>query len=175
MIHFILNISSHHFHATFHVVPVYVPVCAGLNISMFLVLCYCNGHIAYCKWNHYQQERNSLVAGRLRQHNDGEHHQQPQNPNPQQQINNTSHNTILAEVKHIVCLLLFWSISIVSKATIVSLDTADLTPLLESSPIWLRIYDLGPPFLIRFIFPVLFYLSHPELRKYLWDCLSVAY
>ena len=137
---------------------------------VLIVLFYCNGHIAYCKWRHYQEERSLLVSGRLRQHVDGEQ-QHPQSPNPRLQLNNTINNKTLAGVKHIVCLLLFISIECVSNVSKASLDSTDLAALLETSPFFIFISDFGSIFLMVLIFPLLFYLSHPELRKYWWNIL----
>ena len=145
-------------------------ILACVFILTVIVQFYCNGHIAYCKWKHYQQERCVLVSGRLRQHNDGEQ-QQPQNPNPGSPFNNTINNKILPEVKHIGCLLIFLLITFASKASKASLDSTNSGALLETSPIFIFIYDFGTSFLLLLIFPLLFYLSHAELRKYWWDIL----
>ena len=139
-------------------------------ISTLIAQFYCNGHIAYCKWKHYQEERSVLVSGRLRQLNDGEQ-QQPQNPIPRMPFNNTINNKTLAEVKHIVCLLIFLLIALISKLSKASLDSTDSTALLKTSPVLIFIYDFGTSFLILLIFPILFYLSHEELRKYWWNIL----
>ena len=129
---------------------------------------YCNGHIAYCKWQHYRQEKNLLVSLQLQQ-KDGEGQQgddEDQNNNRLQlPLNTNAHNKILAEVKHLTCLLIFFTITYVSKRSKSTLDS-DRSSLVEASAVLLYFYDFGTSILMFLIFPLVFYLSHPELRKF---------
>ena len=168
MIHFLLIIFSGHSHSKTQCTT----FAEGWLVMTLIVQLYCNSHIAYYKWKHYQEEKSLVISIRLRQPGDVEQQQQPDNSNPLQQYNTTTHNKILAEVKQITCLLLFLSITIVSKLSKSSLVSSNASALLDTHPVLLFIYDLGSSFLMLLLFPILFYLSHAELRQYWWERLS---
>ena len=129
---------------------------------------YCNGHIAYCKWQHYRQDKNLMVSIQPQQE-DVENlmgHDEHQNNNRLQlPLNTNAHNKILAEVKHLTCLLIFFTISFVSKRSKSRFDS-DRSSLVEASAVLLYFYDFGTSILMFLIFPLVFYISHPELRKF---------
>ena len=133
-----------------------------------IVQFYCNGQIAYCKWQHYKQEKKLLGSLQLQQ-KDGEgqiDEDENQNNNRLQlPLNTNAHNKILAEVKHLTCLLIFYTISVVSKRSKSRFDN-DQSSLLEASAVLLYLYDFGTSILLLLIFPLVFYISHPELRKF---------
>ena len=136
--------------------------------TTLIIQFYCNGHIAYCKWQHYKQDKRLEVYIQTQQEdaeNQLEHAEHQNNSRLNLPLNTNAHNKILAEVKHLTCLLIFITITVASKRSKSKFDN-DQSSLIEASAALLYLYDFGTSILMFLIFPLLFYISHPELRKF---------
>jgi hypothetical protein len=145
-----------------------IPTIQGLRIVIILLQLYCNCHILYCKWNQSKQE--TIIAPSIRTNDQLE---QPQLQMHQRQLNTISNNKILVEVKHLVFFLFFLLINGILRICWRSIDVVDSTTWLEVSPIWLYLTDFTDKLLILFIYPLMFYISHPELRNYWRNHLNI--
>ena len=130
-----------------------------------IVQLYCNSHILYCKWKQHREEKKLIVPRIVIQSSDGENNQiQP--PEPPQRLNTSSNNKILAEVKHLLCLILFPLVDIVANMFRNSIDVTEIPTWVEMSRVWFYVNDFGGKCLVLFLYPLMFYFSHSELRKY---------
>ena len=122
---------------------------------------YCIGHILYCKWK--QSKKEAIIVPSIRINDQLQQHQLQNHP---RQLNTSKNNKILVEVKHLVCFLFFLFINAFLRYRRTSIAVIDSTTWLQESPIGLYFTDLTDKLLIMFIYPLLFYISHPELRNY---------
>ena len=141
---------------------------------------YCNTHIVVRKWQQYIEDQRS-VPQRLVQVQpiriflndtpiqDSTNERRNSHPiqNSAPRINNIAYNKIIAEVGHIIWffvnVLFFLLVRAYIDHIITDLDTISIV---SQSKIKLYILDLGPQLLASFIFPLIFYFSHKELRIY---------
>ena len=142
-----------------------------LVITVILQL-YCNIHITYSKWQQFKAEKNNVVPIRILL-NDS-----PifvSNENPTLRLNTTAYNKILVDVKHIICFSIFATCIIVfgslKKWIFLNLNSMSFT---NESKILFYVFDFGKKLLLYFIFPLVFYFSHKELRTYWKNTFTVC-
>lgn len=140
-----------------------------IMVSISLLQVYSIGHIIYRKWIIYQQERqqshamsvfiirlNDFEPHNLRDHRDGEVN-----------LNTSSYNKVLVEVTHIIVLVAFVIIRLILRRIAQSYTSTGLDGGLEDIPkLTMYFCDLTPPILITFVFPMLFYVTHPKVGSY---------
>ena len=141
---------------------------------------YCNAHIVVRKWQLYIEDQRSvpqrlvqvqpirifLIDNPIQYSTNQRRNSHPiQNSTPR--LNNMVYNKILAEVGHIIWffvnVLFFLLVRAYIDHFIADLDTISI---ISQSKIKLYILDFGPQLLVSFIFPLIFYFSHKELRIY---------
>ena len=151
---------------------------ALFRVWLIVTVLYCNARIDYLKWKRYQEEKVSersvqnqpmrIFPNCLLLADSNENAEIPiPNQNQGIQLNTRRYNKIIAEMKHTL-------IFCFSAAFIFIIRTCqnhfvaywDGTPMTSQSKIMLYILDLGWLLLFSFIFPLLFYYSHQELRTY---------
>ena len=135
-----------------------------LLVATVALQLYCNIHIIYSKWQQYKAEKNNVVPIRILL-NDS-----PifvSNENPTLRLNTTAYNKILVDVKHIICFSIFATYIIVfgSLKKWIFLNP-NLMSITNESKTLFYFFDFGKMLLLYFIFPVVFYFSHKELRTY---------
>ena len=140
---------------------------------------YSIGHIIYCKWDHYKKEKaqRSHVPSFLVELNHIESactqtqsNRSSQNAHAHDEIkfNNSSYNKVLVEASHIFTFIAFVIIRLVLRQLRQSFtDTNFVGNLEELSRLNMYICDLTPSILISFVFPLIFYLTHPKIRNYM--------
>ena len=141
---------------------------------------YCNAHIVVRKWQLYTKDkrsvplrlvqvqpiRNFLIDNPIQDDTNERRNIHPiQHSTPR--LNNIAYNKIIAEVGHIIWffvnVLFFLLVRAYLDYFITDLDTISI---ISQSKIKLYILDFGPQLLVSFIFPLIFYFSHKELRIY---------
>ena len=145
-----------------------------------LVQFYCNIHIIYCKLKLYNEEIERFINRRV----PGVSPQILLNdipiPNAVEfrknlpgvrdqniSLNNVSYNKILTDMKHILCLFAFIMFLLITKSVRNRfMKNMDWRAINNEYKIMLYILDFGPKFLLSFLFPLIFYISHKELRTY---------
>ena len=136
----------------------------GTGIGIVLLQLYCNLHILYCKWKHSKQDTITIPTINI-----NDQLEQPQQQIHQRRLNTSRNNKILVDVKHLVCFVLFLLINAFLRNRRTSIDIVDSSTWLEESPFWMYLTDFTDKLLILFIYPLMFYISHPELRNYWWN------
>ena len=141
----------------------------GLFAVTILVQLFCCIPIIYCKWQQWKKDRNNVIPIRILPHNHENDDSSPriQRPDPGRTLNTNLTNKILPDLKHIICFLL--SILILSFLHMYRnylFSNYDLIYITKESTLMLYVINLIPKFLISFVFPLMFYLSHKELRNY---------
>ena len=141
---------------------------------------YCNAHIVVRKWQQYIKEQRSIPQRLVQvqpiriflndtpiQHSANERRNSLPIQNSAPRLNNIAYNKIIAEVGHIIWffvnVLFFLLVRAYIDHIITDLDTISIV---SQSKIKLYILDLGPQLLASFIFPLILYFSHKELRLY---------
>ena len=137
-----------------------------------VVLLSCNAHIIYRKWRQCKEEKNTERNRPIRiflnanpisgSNNDAEI--PIQDHNPSLKLNTTAYNKMLAEIKHTVCFcacVVFFMVLRACRSHLITYWDGD-----NPSKILLYILDFGPRILFSFVFPLMFYCSHAELRTY---------
>ena len=82
-------------------------------------------------------------------------------------LNNMAYNKILVDLKHLLFFFLYAISTLILKALRLHfLDRLDWTSIDKESKLLLYIFDFAPKILILFMFPLMFYFSHKELRAY---------
>ena len=153
-----------------------------------VVQLYCNVSIIHCKWKQYRKDTRAISVTILPIRpirillndvpiqdsvNERTIPQLVQNSNSP--INNTSYNKILAEVEHIVCFFVYVLAFLLIRAYVDHFITDwDRSSITKQSRILLYILDFGPKFLLSFMFPLMFYFSHKELRTYWKNSLNLC-
>ena len=136
-------------------------------ISLFQV--YSIGHIIYRKWIVYQQERQqtqpiSLFIIRI---NDFEPHNLDDKPPGEVNINTSSYNKVLVEVTHLITFIAFVIIRLILKNIGQSYANEDFNGKMENIPkLTMYFCDMTPSILLSFVFPTVFYVTHPKVRIY---------
>ena len=136
-------------------------------VALLITQLYCNCHIMFCKWKQFREERNMALPIIKMHPSDGDDRPNPSECHiPSPQLNTSTTNKILADAKHLILYMGFLMIYVVSTWWIKSIDLRDSTTWLKIPLILLYVCDLGMHFLIMFVCPLMFYFSHPELRRY---------
>lgn len=148
---------------------------------------YCNSHILYCKWQEYKKdkerisERNVrnvpriLVNVRPMSGSINERSVSVSASNQTFNLNNLPYNKILADAKHIICLFIITLFFLTSKPISNNiLYTLDSKSIHNESKILLYILDFGSKILLSFMYPLMFYISHKELRTYWKNAFSIC-
>ena len=140
-----------------------------LMALIMLFQTYTIGHIIYRKWSVYQQEQHQpqpipLFIIRL---NECEPQNQNADPPGEVNLNTSSYNKVLVEVTHIFIFIAFVIVRLVLRRIAQSYTSTDIDGQLENIPkVTMYFCDLTPSILISFVFPLLFYGTHPKVRKY---------
>ena len=153
-----------------------------------IIQIYCNIHIAFRKWQQYKEETRNI------QHqlapipliriflNDEPFQDSIYNrsisepiPNSGSRVNNVAYNKILAEVTHIILFFIYALFFLLIRAYIDHFITdLDTYSIINQFKMKLYILDSAPQFLVAFMFPLMFYFSHIELRTYWKNCFRVC-
>lgn len=126
------------------------------NILTAALQIYCNIHIVYCKWQQYKEDKSaeerSIQAPAINQHF---------------HLNTIAYNKILADLKHIFSFLVYLALTFTLRRLRYHfmIDFDKLT-IKNQSKIFLYLLDFGPKMLLFFVFPLIFYCTHKELRTY---------
>ena len=171
--HLFYNIS----YSTTNLVPAYgYRLLVGVTL---LVQLFCGSAIVYCKWQQWRKEQNDVIPIRIQTSNQecGQRQLEIPAPHRNQRFNTSLTNKILPDLKHLTCFGLY-SLTLVSlqfyKNHFLSYSTT------VQSKIMMYIINLFPKFLFSIVFPLLFYISHKELRNY-WKkqiitvCINIKY
>ena len=150
-------------YSTTNLVPAYgFRLLIGVTL---LVQLFCGSAIIYCKWQQWRKEQNDVIPIRIQtcNHADGQEQIEMQATHHNQRFNTSLTNTILPDLKHLTCFGVY-SLTLVSlqfyKNHFLSYSTT------VQSKIMMYIINLFPKFLFTIVFPLLFYISHKDLRKY---------
>lgn len=148
------------------------------KVVLLVTLLYCNIRIDYIKWKQHRDEKDSgrsvqiqpmrifLNNGPLTDSNGNAEIHAP-NQNQVFQLNTVRYNQIIAEMKHTLSFSFSVAFVFIIRASQNYFVTYwDGAPITSQSKIMLYILDLGWLMLFSFIFPLLFYYSHQELRTY---------
>ena len=141
---------------------------------------YCNIHIIYFKLRLHKEENERafnrrvsvaspqiLLNDRPIQNSVGSRANSPRVINQNINLNTISYNKILTDMKHILCLFAFVMFLLITKAVRNRyMKNMDWRAIDNEYKIILYILDFGPKFLLSFLFPLIFYISHKELRTY---------
>ena len=152
-----------------------------------MVQFYCNIHIIYCKWRLYKEENERFVSRRVPDvppqillndrpisNSAGLRENSPRIINQNINLNTISYNKILTDMKHILCLFAFVMFLLITKSVRNRfMKNMDWREINNEYKIMLYILDFGPKFLLSFLFPLIFYISHKELRTY-WKNLFIC-
>ena len=120
------------------------------------------GSIAYEKWKIWQEERRNRVVSLQMQSQD--QMEAPQSQQVPVGIHNQAYNDVLVELSHLLILLIFIIIGFISKT---SKHTVEQTDLIGISRALLYFYDFGATHLLSLIFPICFYVTHPDVKTFL--------
>ena len=143
-----------------------------------VTLLYCNIRIDYLKWKQNKDEKDSKRSVQIqpiriipndRPLTDSNANVEMRTPNQNQgiQLNTRRYNKIIAEMKHTLTFCFSAAFIFIIRASQNHFVTYwDGAPITSQSKIMLYILDLGWVMLFSFIFPLLFYYSHQELRTY---------
>ena len=86
-----------------------------------------------------------------------------------------AYNKILVDLKHLLFILLYTISTLILKVLRTHfLDCLDWTSIDKESKLLLYIFDFAPKILILFMFPLMFYFSHKELRAYWKNTLNMC-
>ena len=145
-----------------------------------VVLLSCNVHIVYRKLRQCKEEKSTERNRPVRiflnsnpisdSNNDAEI--PIQNHNTSLKLNTTAYNKMLAEIKHTVCFcvcVVFFMVLRACRNHLITYWDGD-----NPSKILLYTLDFGPRILFSFVFPLMFYYSHPELRTYWKNTLKIC-
>ena len=158
----------------FKIVPLIVPFILAFTL---LVQLFCCIPIMYCKWQQWKKDRNNVIPIRILPHNHENDDSSPriQKPDQGHTLNTSLTNKILPDLKHIICFLLstltLSILQIYKKHLFLNYDLIYIT---KESKLMMHVINLTPKFLFCFIFPLMFYLSHKELRNY-WKTQFIAF
>ena len=141
-------------------------------IFILVILLYCNCHIIYCKWQQNKKEKDDVVPIQILSngrevydvHNNKHNHDQRSNQSFR--LNNTIHNKILPEIKHITWVLVYIIVVFIALRFRSDMIQSDIKSITLQSKIWLYLLDFGPAGLLMLLYPLMFYFSHKELRSY---------
>lgn len=140
-----------------------------LTMVTILVQTFCGIRIIYCKWKQWKSDRDSVIPIRILPHNHEDDDRPPriQTPDPGHMLNTSLTNKILPDLKHVICFFLstltFIFLHIYKKYLFSNFDLIVIT---KESRLMLYFINLAPRFLFSIIFPLMFYISHKELRNY---------
>ena len=82
-----------------------------------------------------------------------------------QRINNNTYNKFIFEASHALFLLTF--VGLQAGLIHMGYESGGRNTWKSISPIWLRMFDLGPPILLHVLFPLYFYVSHRDAITYI--------
>ena len=139
---------------------------------ILVILFYCNCHIIYCKWQQNRKEKDDVISIYIlsngREISDAHYNRQnhDQRSNQSFRLNNTIHNKILPEIKHITWVFVYIIVVLVALRFRSDMIQSDIKSISLQSKIWLYVLDFGPVSLLMLLYPLMFYLSHKELRTY---------
>ena len=145
-----------------------------------MVQFYCNIHIIYYKLRLWKEENERLVSRRVPDvppeillndrpisNSVGFRANSPRVINQNISLNTVSYNKILTDMKHILCLFAFLMFFLLTKpARHYFMKNMDWRVINDEYKIIPYILDFGSKFLLSFLFPLIFYISHKELRTY---------
>ena len=137
-----------------------------------IILLYCNCRIIYCKWQQNRQEKDVVIPIQIlpngREINDDRNntHNHDQGSNQSFRLNNTTHNKILSEIKHITWVFVCFIVVFLTLRFRSDMIQSDIKSITLQSKIWLYLLDFGPAILLMLLYPLMFYFSHKELRTY---------
>ena len=145
---------------------------------LIVTVLYYNVRIDYLKWKQHQEEKVSersvqnqsmRIVPNGRPLTDSNENGEIPIPNQNQgiQLNTRRYNKIIAEMKHTLTFCFSAAFIFIIRASQNHFVTYwDGAPITSQSKIMLYTLDLGWVMLFSFIFPLLFYYSHQELRTY---------
>ena len=157
--HLFYNIS----YSTTNLVPAYgYRLLVGVTL---LAQLFCGSAIIYCKWQQWRKEQNDVIPIRIQANNpeSGNGQMKIQETQRNQRLNTSLTNKILPDLKHLTCFGLY-SLTLVFLQFYKNHFLPYSTTI--QSKIMMYIINLFPKFLFSIVFPLLFYISHKELRNY---------
>ena len=139
---------------------------------------YLIGHIIYCKWNHYKNEKaqqvevplfltelNRIEGAGTQTHPNRSNQNAP--VHDEIKFNTSTYNTVLIEATHICAFIAFLAIKFVSRHLQQSfMDTHIGGNLDHGTRLVMYMQQHIPAILLTVVFPLLFYLTHPKIRNY---------
>ena len=142
-------------------------------VPIFLItLLYCNCHIIYFKWQQNRKKKDDVIPIQIlpneREVYDAHNNRQNQGQSSNKNflLNNTIHNKILPEIKHIIWVFVYIIVVLIALRFRSDMIQSDIKSISLQSKIWLYVLDFGPVSLLMLLYPLMFYLSHKELRTY---------
>ena len=136
---------------------------------ILVILLYCNCHIIYCKWQQNRKEKDDVIPiqilpnGREMYDAHNNRHNHDQRSNQSFRLNNTIHNKILPEIKHITWVFVYIIVVLVALRFRSDMIQSDIKSITIHSKIWLYVLDFGPINILMLLYPLMFYLCHKEL------------
>ena len=157
-------------------------------VVTIIIQLYCNVHIVLRKWQQYKEENRNIQHGRVSipiiriflndnpiQASTNERSISEPIPNSVARINNVAYNKVLAEVTHITLFFIYVLFFLTIRAYIGHfISELDTHSIINQSKIKLYILNFAPQFLVTFMFPLMFYFSHIELRIYWKNCFRIC-
>ena len=155
------------------------PAIFSISVTV-LVQFYCNIHIIYCKWRLYKEENERFVSRRVPDvppqillndrpisNSAGFRENSPRVINQNINLNTISYNKILTDMKHILCLFAFVIFFLITKSARHQFTkNMDWRAINNEYKIIPYILDFGSKILLSVLFPLIFYISHKDLRTY---------
>ena len=150
-----------------------------VSVTIFVQF-YCNIHIIYCKLRLHKEENERIANARVSDLSPQILLNDRPIPNTVRSranslrvlnqktyLNTVSYNKILIDMKHILCLFAFVMLFFITKSMRHQfIKHIDWRAIYNEYRIVPYILDFGPKFLLSFLFPLIFYISHKELRTY---------
>ena len=142
-------------------------------LFFLITLLYCNCHIIYFKWQQNRKKKDDVIPIQIlpneREVDDARNNRQNQGQSSNENflLNNTIHNKILPEMKHITLALVYMLFGLgVIRFRSNMIQSCDIRCITLQSKALLYILDFGPVSLFMLLYPLMFYFSHKELRTY---------
>ena len=157
-------------------------------VVTIIIQLYCNVHIVLRKWQQYKEENRNIQHQLVSfpiiriflndnpiQDSANERSIPEPIPNPVARINNVAYNKVLAEVTHITLFFIYVLFFLIIRAYIEHfISDLDTHSIINQSKIKLYILNFAPQFLVTFMFPLMFYFGHIELRIYWKNCFRIC-
>ena len=137
-------------------------------ILTLLIQIFGNGHISYMRWKQ-EKKRQTQVHAIVYPNNEERTTRNPEN-GLELFGNNKVYNKILVDVTQVLFISIALAIVLLTNFKMKELKDKEYVTIQNSkiAPWLIFITDFAFPFMVHFVFPISFYISHPEARKFVF-------